>query len=127
MHFVMNTFFTSLRLSLRLRNAAVATTLLLAGSATVVQAQQVSPQMRFLSQMTEMEALLSRGNTTDAQNLLTAALESMTTQYAKLKAEGSPKTMDAQKLYSEVAALKGDLVKNQKKIVDNMKSFVAMY
>ena len=123
----MKNFFASLRLSISLRNAAVATTLLLAGSATVVQAQQVSPQMRFLSQMTEMEAVLSRGRTADAQNLLNAALESMNTQYAKLKAEGSPKTMDAQKLYSEVFSLKGDLVKNQKKIVANMKSFVSMY
>ncbi len=123
----MNNFFTSLRLSLSLRNAAVATTLLLAGSATVVQARQVSPQMRFLSQMTEMEALLSKGLTAEAQNLLTAALESMSGQYAKLKAEASPKTMEAHKIYSEVYSLKDELVKNQKKIVANMKSFLAMY
>ena len=123
----MKNLVASLRFSFALSNVAIVTALLVTGSASGVHAQQVSPQMRFLSQMTEMEALLSRGRTADAQNLLNTALESMNAQYAKLKAEGSPKTMDAQKLYSEVFSLKGDLVKNQKKIVDDMKSFVAMY
>ncbi len=125
----MKNFIATLRVSFSLRNAAVlaATGAVLAGSATAVLAQEVSPQMRFLSQMSEMDALLSRGRTADAQKILDAALESMTTQYAKLKAAGSPKTLDAQKLYSEVYADKGEIVKNQKKIVANMKAFVAMY